>query len=175
MLGPRFTYLIQHSLKTKGYPQNATVKSGGHSPGISTLCTQSKQTLCLLLILQDVTIISSVSAKDVQLLQGANGGSFLTAVFLREWVDVHPWASLSAHHLFHIVSVRLFIQLTSSALWGKAGADFITKASRRAMSAEIAPLAILATDGVGEGKLGMITAFCRTDQVRWNLQMHFWP
>ena len=34
------------------------------------------------------------------------------------------------------------------------------------MSTEIAPLAILAMDGVGEGKLGMITTFCRSDQVK---------
>ena len=34
------------------------------------------------------------------------------------------------------------------------------------MSAEIVPLVILVTDGVGVGKLGMITAFCQTDQVK---------
>ena len=37
------------------------------------------------------------------------------------------------------------------------------------MSIEIAPLAILVMDGVGEGKLGMITAFCRTDQAKVEL------
>ena len=34
------------------------------------------------------------------------------------------------------------------------------------MHDEIAPLAILITDGVGEEKLGMITSFCRTDQAK---------
>ena len=34
------------------------------------------------------------------------------------------------------------------------------------MSIEIAPLAILVMDGVVEGKLGMITAFSRTDQAK---------
>ena len=34
------------------------------------------------------------------------------------------------------------------------------------MSAEITPLAILVMDGVGKGKLGMITTFCRSDQVK---------
>ena len=34
------------------------------------------------------------------------------------------------------------------------------------MSTEINPLAILVMDGVGEGKLRMITAFCRSDQVK---------
>ena len=34
------------------------------------------------------------------------------------------------------------------------------------MSVEITPSEILVMDGIGEGKLGMITAFCRTDQVK---------
>ena len=67
----------------------------------------------------------------------------------------------------------LFTHLASLLLWGKAGTDFINNVSRRATSVEIAPLAILVTDGIGEGKLGMITTFCRTDQV--NLYMHSWP
>ena len=33
------------------------------------------------------------------------------------------------------------------------------------MSTEITPLAILVMDGVVKGKLGMITAFCRSDQA----------
>ena len=43
---------------------------------------------------------------------------------------------------FCIVSDRLFTQLTSSVLWGKAGTDFITNVSRRAMNTEITPLEI---------------------------------
>ena len=50
------------------------------------------------------------------------------------------------------------------------------------MSTEITPLAILVTDGVGERKLGMITAFCRSDQVKvkpsdalWNLVQQVSP
>ena len=80
-------------------------------------------------------------------------------------MSVHWLPCLCTIH-FCIVSERIFIRLTSSALWGKAGADFITKAGKRAMSVEITPLAILVMDRVGEGKLGMITAFCRTDQVK---------
>ena len=34
------------------------------------------------------------------------------------------------------------------------------------MSTEITPFAILVMDRVVEGKLGMITAFCRSDQVK---------
>ena len=107
-----------------------------------------------------------MSANDFWLWQGAHDRSFITAVFLRGWVDVHPWASLSCAICFGILSERLFSQLTSSALWRKAGANFITKAGRRATNIEIAPLAILVTDGVGEEKLGMITAFWGTDQAK---------
>ena len=67
---------------------------------------------------------------------------------------------------FHIALESLFTCLASPALWGKAGTDFINNASRRVMSIEITPLAILVTDGIGQGKLGMITTFCRTDQVK---------
>ena len=81
-----------------------------------------------------------------------------------EWMSIHGLPHLCVIHFFS-VSERLFIWLTSSALWGKAGANFITKAGRRAASIEIAPLAILVTDRVVEGNLGMITAFCRADQV----------
>ena len=56
--------------------------------------------------------------------------------------------------------------LTSPALLGKAGADFITNAGRRTMSTEITPLAILVMDRVGEGRLGMITTFWRSDQAK---------
>ena len=34
------------------------------------------------------------------------------------------------------------------------------------MSIEIVPLAISVMGGVGEGNLGMIAAFCRTDQAK---------
>ena len=81
-------------------------------------------------------------------------------------MDVHPKLSYLGILHFCVVFERLFAQLTSPALWGKAGADFITNASRKAMSAEIAPLAILVTKGVGEGRLGMITTFCQFDQVK---------
>ena len=49
---------------------------------------------------------------------------------------------------------------------GKAGANFISNMGRRATSTEIVPLAILVMDGVGKGKVGMITAFCRSDQAK---------
>ena len=79
-----------------------------------------------------------------------------------EWMSIHGLPYLCTI-CFCMVSDRLFSHLTSSALWGKAGANFLNKVGRRAKSAEITPLAILVTHGVGEGKLGMITAFCMTD------------
>ena len=81
-------------------------------------------------------------------------------------MDVHPQTSLSDNALhFHDVSERLFTQLTSPVLWAKAGVDFISSASRKAMSTEIAPLAILDMDGVGRGRLGMKTTFCQSNQA----------
>ena len=67
---------------------------------------------------------------------------------------------------FCIVSERLFACLTSPALWGKARADFITNASRKATSTEITPLAILIMQGVGEGRLAIIPTFCQSDQAK---------
>ena len=88
-----------------------------------------------------------------------------------KWMSIH-WLPYLCIICFHDVLERLFTQLTL-ALWGKPGANFITNVGRRAMNAEITPLAFLVMDGVGEGKLGMITAFCRSDQAKLNLQMHF--
>ena len=82
-----------------------------------------------------------------------------------ECMSIHGLPYLHAIY-FCIVSERLFSQLTSSALWVKSGSNFTIKVGRRATSVEIAPLAILVTDGVGEEKLGMITAFCRPDQAK---------
>ena len=91
--------------------------------------------------------------------------SLLLSFLEEEWMSIHGLPYLHTIH-FHVVLERLFSWLTSSVLWGKAGTDFLIKVGRRAMSAEIAPLAILVTDGVSKGKLGMITAFCRTDKVK---------
>ena len=82
-----------------------------------------------------------------------------------EWMSLHGLSYLGAL-CFYIASEGLFTWLTSPVLWGKARADFITNAARRAMSTEIAPLAFLVTDWVGEGRLGIITTFCQSDQVQ---------
>ena len=82
-----------------------------------------------------------------------------------KWMSIHGLPYLHTLH-FHIVSERLFTRLASLVLGEKVGIDFINKASRRAMSVEITPLAILVTDSIGKGKMGMITNFCRTDQEK---------
>ena len=92
--------------------------------------------------------------------------SFLLQSFSEEKrISVHGLPYMCAVH-FCVLLERHFTQLTSPALWGKAGADFIIYTSQRAVSAEIAPLAILVMGWVGKGKLGMITTFCRSDQAK---------
>ena len=82
-----------------------------------------------------------------------------------EWMSIYGLPYVCTIH-FCIVLERLFILLTSPVLWGKAGANFIINTGQRAISAEIAPLAILVMDRVVEGKLEIITTFCRSDQVK---------
>ena len=94
ILSPRFTNLIQHSLKPKLALKCNHQIGGVTLPGISTLCTQIKQTQCLPLFLQDVT------TNDYWLLQGDHGRSFFAAVFLGGQMNVHTCAFLFAHHLF---------------------------------------------------------------------------
>ena len=89
--------------------------------------------------------------------------SLLQSFLENEWISIHGLPHLCTIHL-HVVSERLFSQVISSALWGKAEANFLTKVGKRATSIETAHLAILVTDRVMEGKLGLITAFCRTYQ-----------
>ena len=91
--------------------------------------------------------------------------SFLQSFSENQWISIHELDYLGTLH-FCVVSERLFAQLTFPALWGKGGVNFITNANRKAMSAKIAPLAILVMDGVGEGSLEIVTTFCCTDQVK---------
>ena len=79
-----------------------------------------------------------------------------------EWMSIYRSPYLCTM-CFHVASVRLFTHLASPVLWEKAGTDFFNNTGRRAKSTEITPWAILVTGGIGEGKLGMITTFCRTD------------
>ena len=60
---------------------------------------------------------------------------------------------------------RLFTCLTSPAKCGKDGVEFITHNGQK-ISGEAIPMAVLVTDGVGEGCLSMETTFCYHDQVK---------
>ena len=51
-------------------------------------------------------------------------------------------------------------------LWGKPRVNSITSSSKRVTNEEIIPMAILITNGVGEGSLGMMTVFGHSDQVK---------
>ena len=67
---------------------------------------------------------------------------------------------------FHVVSEGLFAWLISPELWGQARVNFVTNSGRKAMSKEVVPMAILVTDAVDEGSLGMVTIFCHSDQAK---------
>ena len=47
---------------------------------------------------------------------------------------------------------------------GQAGVGFISGGSEK-ISSEIIPMAVLITDGVQEGSLGMVATFCYHDQA----------
>ena len=44
--------------------------------------------------------------------------------------------------------------------------EFVTDTPVLRVSSEVPPTAILITDGVKEGYLGMVTTFCQPDQVK---------
>ena len=59
-------------------------------------------------------------------------------------------------------------------MWGKVGVEFATKMGLK-ISAEVSPTAILITDGVEEGKLGMMTTFCHSDQAKMEASKAWLP
>ena len=50
-------------------------------------------------------------------------------------------------------------------MWGKAGVEFIANNGQK-ISREAVPMAILVTDGLGEGNLGMVTTFCYHNKAK---------
>ena len=64
-----------------------------------------------------------------------------------------------------LILKRLFALIASPDTWGKTGVEFITCTSWK-ISGEATPTAILITDGVGKGNLGMVTTFCHHDQAK---------
>ena len=93
-----------------------------------------------------------------------NDPSLLQLFPEEEWVSVQELLLFGALW-FRIISERLFAHLTSPAMWGKAMVEFITNNSQK-ISREAICIAILVTDGVGEGNLGMVTTFCCHDQAK---------
>ena len=81
-----------------------------------------------------------------------------------EWTSIRE-LPLMVNLWFRIVSERLFTHLTSPAMWGRAGVEFITT-NVQMISGEASPVVILAIDGVGEGNLGMVTTFCHFNQAK---------
>ena len=59
-------------------------------------------------------------------------------------------------------------------MWGKAGVEFITTNGQK-MSHEAVPMAILVTDGVREGNMGMVTTFCHHYQAKVEAPKHSLP
>ena len=65
---------------------------------------------------------------------------------------------------FRLISEKYFTHVATPDIWGKAGVEFINTGLRA--SSEATPTAILITDGVKEGYLGMVTIICHHDQVK---------
>ena len=89
---------------------------------------------------------------------------------LQWWFPEEKWRSF--HKLpflgtlqFWMVSERLFTHLSSPSVWGQARLEFFTGGGWK-ISGEIVPKAVLITNGVEEGSLGMVTTFCCHDQVK---------
>ena len=81
-----------------------------------------------------------------------------------EWTSIDELPCLHAFH-FCVVSEGLFTKLITPEVWGQTRVDFITHSGKKLRSEEVMPMAILITDGVGDGKLGMLTVFCCCNQA----------
>ena len=66
---------------------------------------------------------------------------------------------------FQIVSEWLFTCLSSPSMWEQARGDVIWSSSWK-ISGNIVPMAVLITNRVEEGSLGMMTTFCLHDQAK---------
>ena len=76
----------------------------------------------------------------------------------KEWTSIQILPLLCALQ-FRIISGRTFAYIASPAMCGNTRMEFITCNGPK-ISREAAPMAILVTDGVGEGNLGKVTNFC---------------
>ena len=80
----------------------------------------------------------------------------------KEWTSIQELPLLDSSW-FSIFSEKLFTHIASPAMWGKARIEFLTSNGQKISEGAI-PMVILATDGVGEGNVGMVTTFCCHDQ-----------
>ena len=134
-------------------------KQGSTPPGVSILPIHLKTNLIMLPFIPDATI------KGYKKLGGDSSRSFFTSVVSRGEVEVYPWGSISGCLSFWIALERLFAHLASPSMWKQAGVEF-TLDSGQKISGEIVPVAVLVTDKVEEGSLGMVTTFCHHDQAK---------
>ena len=66
---------------------------------------------------------------------------------------------------FRLILEKFFVWVSSPTIWGMTRVEYITKTGPR-LSGEATPMAILDTDGVGKGDLGMVTTFCSHNQFK---------
>ena len=64
---------------------------------------------------------------------------------------------------FRFISEKFFAWVSSLTIWEKTRVEYVTGPR---LSGEATPMAILFTDGVGKGDLGMVTTFCSCNQVK---------
>ena len=89
--------------------------------------------------------------------------SLLQSFLEDEWMSIHG-LPLFACHPFSCFVGKAFLPTNLLSPVVKSWGCLPHQRGRWATSAKITPLAILVMDGVGKGKLGLKTAFCRTDQ-----------
>ena len=80
-------------------------------------------------------------------------------------MSINELPYLGALHL-QVVLEELFIRLISSEFGVQARANFITSSGKRSTNEEFVPMAILITNGVGKGSLGILTILCCSDQAK---------
>ena len=84
-----------------------------------------------------------------------------------EWMSIHGLPYMGTLHFCLLCGVGGVLCLTDlPELWGQARVDFVTNFSRKAMSKEVVPMAILVTDGVDEEIRGMVTTFFCSGQAK---------
>ena len=66
---------------------------------------------------------------------------------------------------FRLISEKFFARVLSPTIWRKTKVEYVTETSLR-LSGQAAPMAILITDGVGKGDLGMGMTFCSHTLVK---------